>query len=90
MKRTEIGRLALRVEGEFWNAYWAPRQDSMEGAILLASIRMSLVADGSPVKGEFMELAKNGFSQVVRDITGGQIARWNEPRPAPERERSRS
>lgn len=85
----EIGRLALRVEGEFWNAYWAPHQTTMESAILLASIRMSLVGNGGPMKAEFMALAQNAFADAVRAATG-QRPTWGTPVRAPEHERGGS
>jgi hypothetical protein len=84
---TEIGRLALRVEGEFWNAYWAPRQDSMADAVLLASIRMLFVEGDSPLKDQFMTLAKDSFAKAVQEAIG-QTPRWAAPVSAPERERS--
>ena len=84
---TEIGRLALRVEGEWWNAYWAPRQDSMEGAQQLGSIRMNLVVDDPKVKEAFMSLMKLAFSSAVKGALG-QEPGWQEPKTAPERERA--
>jgi len=84
--KAEIGRLAFRVEGQFWNAYWTPQQDNMSGALLLASIRMTVVEDET-LKNQFMELAKAGFGTIVRDVSG-QTLRWNDPKPAPKHERS--
>jgi hypothetical protein len=86
-KAIEVGRIAFRHEGENWNAYWAPRHDSMAGAILMMSIQMSLVGDGGKLKDEFMALAKSAFSKIVQEATG-QTPRWNKPQPAPEHERS--
>jgi hypothetical protein len=86
--RVEIGRLAFRVEGELWNAYWAPRQDSMEGAVSLGSIRMNLARD-QLVKDAFMATMKLAFSVVARDVIGTDPT-WRAPEPAPERERSGS
>ena len=40
IKSREIGRLALRAEGEWWNAYYA-MPDTMDRAIHLGSIRLS-------------------------------------------------
>ncbi len=38
------GRLALRVEGTLWVAYWAELQ-TMEGAVFLGSIRLAFVQE---------------------------------------------
>jgi hypothetical protein len=40
--RRDIGRLEFRVEGEFWNAYRASRQDSMDGAVPIESLQKVL------------------------------------------------
>jgi hypothetical protein len=36
---TQIGRLALREEGEWWNAYYYAMPGTMDGALHLGSIR---------------------------------------------------
>ncbi len=36
-QKKEVGRLAFRVEGDNWNAYFA-KQDTMAGAIFMGSI----------------------------------------------------
>lgn len=51
----QIGRLALRVEGDNWNAYYA-QTGTMDGAIFLGSIRMGLVATNIARKQQFMDL----------------------------------
>jgi hypothetical protein len=84
--QTQIGRLAFREEGEFWNAYWAPYMDSMSGAVLLASIRFSAMRDNPAIKDSFMALAKTAFATVIKDITG-RTPTWAEAQPAPENER---
>jgi hypothetical protein len=84
-KKTEIGRLALRHEGEWWNAYWAPNQHNMEKALLLGTIRMSCVR-GS-IREEFIDLMRRSFANIVKDETGLDPT-WDGEKPAPERERS--
>lgn len=86
--RIEVGRLAFRVEGEFWNAYWAPSQASMEGAIQLGSLRMS-AAKVPARKDQFMDLMRAAFSDLAQDATGVRPG-FTGARPAPERERSGS
>jgi hypothetical protein len=88
-KNVEAGRLAFREEGEMWNAYWAPRQTSMEGAILLGSIRMGIAVEPSGrIKDGFMALMKRTLEVAVKDALGTEVAAWNPPQVAPERERS--
>jgi hypothetical protein len=83
--KVEIGRLALRHEGDWWNAYWAPNQHNMENALLIGSIRMSCVI-GS-VREDFMRLMRLAFEIKVREVTG-ENPTWSGERPAPESERS--
>jgi hypothetical protein len=84
--KAQIGRLALRDEGEFWVAYFARSQDSMDGAIKLGSIRMSIVRGDRQMKQRFMELMQISYEQAVIDVTG-QIPTWGKPTAAPENER---
>lgn len=80
------GRLALREEGEWWKAYWAP-PDTMEGAILIGQIVMPLVLNNKKLKREFMLLMQQAVSDLV-EAALGQRPMWPEPpHPAPEHER---
>jgi hypothetical protein len=82
-----IGRLAYRVDGDLWNCYYAPRIDSLEGAILLASIRFSLVKKDPRNKKDFMNFMRKIHCRTIKSVFG--IApTWEEPIPAPESERS--
>lgn len=83
--KVEVGRLALRHEGEWWNAYWARSLHSMDGAVLMGSIRMSL-AHGA-AKDAFVSTMTLAFDQIVHEIVG-QSPTWSAPRPGPENERS--
>jgi hypothetical protein len=84
-KKIEIGRLALRQEGEWWNAYWAPNQHNMTGSVLMGTIRLNLVKGAT--KEHFIALMCEAFSKVTEDIVG-QTPEWTTPHPAPENERS--
>lgn len=81
----KLGRLALRKEGIWWNAYWAKHQDSMNEAVLLGSLRLNL--SSGDVRDKFIDTMKAAFDNVVRAETG-QTPTWSEPEPAPEDERS--
>lgn len=83
----QIGRLAMRHEGNFWNAYYA-MPGTMEGAILLGSIQMRFVQD-SARKDAFMAMMREAVSDILEEATGTRPT-WPEPhgQSAPESERS--
>jgi hypothetical protein len=81
----QVGRLALRVEGDWWKAYYA-MADSMEGALELGSIRLGLVV-ASPRKHAFMALMREVVADVIEEKTGLRPT-WNAPAPGPEHERT--
>ena len=82
----EVGRLALRVEGKNWNAYWAPMH-TMVGAVYLGSIKMRLIEAHPPLKDKFMELMKEAMTVVIEDVDGAQVEDWK-TKPAPAHERT--
>lgn len=81
----QVGRLAFRVEGANWVAYYA-MPDTMEGALVLGSIRMTIVAN-KVHKAAFMALMQAAVSDILKDVTG-QRPDWNTPIAAPEHERA--
>jgi len=81
----DIGRLALREEGDFWNAYWCPNTNNMDKSVLLGSIRLNVIK-GS-LREDFIELMKSSFEILAKDVIG-QTPTWSKPKPAPEDERS--
>lgn len=85
-RQVELGRLAFRVEGNFWNAYWAEKQNSMENAVLLGSIRMVHV-QRLDRKNQFMELMRDVFSDLVEEKMGARPS-WDGERVAPPHERA--
>ena len=88
MKSIIPGRLAFRVEGDNWNAYFA-KVDTMEGAIFMGSIPMAFVIDKPERKQAFMDLMKGCFDDFIEGETG--IApTWDQPIRAPEHERTGS
>lgn len=78
-------RLALRVEGNFWNAYVA-RTSSMDGAILIGSIVMTAIRENPERKALFMELMK-GIVEEALTVGGVVVEGWSAPMGAPESER---
>ena len=79
-------RLALRVEGDWWNAYIAV-SGTMEGARLIGSILMATVRDNEDRKKAFMELMQGIMSDAIKEMTGARPLWW-EARDAPGHERS--
>jgi hypothetical protein len=84
--KEQIGRLALRVEGDFWNAYYA-LPDTMNDAVLLGSIRMAFVQDFS-AKQIFMALMRDAVAAIIKDTTGISPTWPDDPKPAPPHERA--
>ena len=87
-QQQQIGRLAMRQEGEYWNAYYAlPANVRSKGKILLGSIRMVAVMENEERKVAFMQMMRDIVSEIIEAQTGVRPM-WNEPTPAPECERS--
>lgn len=82
----ECGRLAFRVEGDYWNCYFAPEQDSMAGAVILGSLRMT-IAQTPEMKDAFIDLMRSAFNIAARELVGAEAAAFD-TRPAPEHERA--
>lgn len=83
---TQVGRLAFRIEGVWWRAYFA-KPDTMDGAIMLGCIHMLCVKDNPETKESFMEAMKLAVADLLKMSTGSEIARWHSA-SAPEHERS--
>lgn len=81
-------RLALRHEGDFWNAY-AAHSETMDGAVLLGSIVIGAVSgdEGRERKRLFMDLMTKTMSIGIEAATG-QTPIWGISENAPEHERS--
>jgi cytochrome c oxidase assembly factor CtaG len=79
-------RLALREEGEFWNAYLA-LPDTMVNAKLIGSIMMGPVRKNPEIKNAFMAVMQQILADAVNDVTGEVVENWTVER-APEAERS--
>ena len=84
----QVGRLALRVEGDNWNAYYAKR-DTMEGAVFLGSIGMRFIVANPERKQLFMDIMRDSVADCIQEVTGIRPT-WGGPETAPEHERSGS
>ena len=77
----------MRVEGNYWNAYYA-LPGTLEGAQLLGSIAMRFVMSQTR-KAIFMELMQDSVSAMLEEIIGQKPEWRDEPQPAPEHERTK-
>jgi hypothetical protein len=79
-------RLAMRVEGPWWVAYFA-KTETMDGAIEIARFQMT-VARVDSVRDAVLDLVQAMARALVKDIAGlGEIADF-EISKAPEHERA--
>lgn len=78
-------RLAMRVEGDWWNAYMAGTE-TMDGATLLASVRMTLVATPAE-RDAYLETIRAVFMKAAGDVLGVELGA-GEVREAPEHEKA--
>lgn len=79
--RRKVGRIAFRVEGDWWVAYYA-MPNSMADALELARIQMAIVADHPWRKDTFMKLIQHYVKEIVPAF---EIA---EQQTAPQHERA--
>jgi hypothetical protein len=82
----KIGRLAFRVEGDTWRAYYA-LTETMDGALVLGSIAMRFVQDPKR-RDQFIAIMREAVADVIEESTGTR-PQWPEPpQPAPQHERA--
>ena len=84
MSKHLIGRLAFRVEGTFWKVYYA-KASTMDDAILLGSIRLSIVARSAERRQAFINVTQDGMVDVLREIAGSDLDWDIEDMPEAER-----
>jgi hypothetical protein len=82
----QVGRLAMRHEGEYWNAYYA-LPNTMDDPIFLGSIRMGAIVNNPTRKLKFMDIMRDIVSDIIEEETGIRPT-WGGPLPAPEHERA--
>ncbi len=81
-------RIAMRVEGEMWNAYLACH-DSMDDAFLLGSIRIAAVDQDEALKELFIDLMKKVFENALAHVSDFKVLHYD-IEPAPEHEKAGS
>ncbi len=85
-KLKQIGRLALRHEGNWWNAYYA-KMDTMDGAVLLGTISMAVVQNPKR-KDAFMALMREAVADILEEVVGVRPSWPDGPCSAPEHEKA--
>lgn len=85
----KIGRLAMRHEGEMWNAYYA-LPDTMLDAVFLGSIAIRFVADSPERKTAFMGMMREAVADIIEEKTGQRPTWPDGPQPAPQHEKAGS
>lgn len=86
MTRGNLGRLAMRVEGDWWIAYFA-KIGTMDGAIELGRLRMTL-AEEPKIKAATLEYFKGVMSKMMASVNGAKLEWPTPPQPAPEHEKA--
>jgi hypothetical protein len=86
MSNQQVGRLAMRVEGDWWVAYYA-MPNTMDGAIELGRIQMLAVQDKDR-RQAFMDIMKAFVGDILEEKLGAKVDWPNPPQSAPESERS--
>ena len=82
----QVGRLAMRQEGDRWVAYYA-LPNTMDDAIFLGAIALKAV-DGEPARREaFLDLMRDLVADIIEDATGVRPT-WGGEEPAPAHERA--
>lgn len=84
---SEVGRLAFRVEGTMWNAYWA-MPGTMKGALWLGSIALAGIDKNPTRKQAFVDLMQNMVTEILEEVTGQKVERY-ETRTAPASEQTK-
>jgi len=85
----KVGRLAMRVEGHWWVAYFAA-PDTMDKAVEMGRIAMGVVTRNQEHKEAFMTLMRGALDDFLELKLGVRPERWGDPEAAPESERSGS
>lgn len=76
----QMGRLAMRKEGEDWKAYYA-LPDTMKGALFLGSIKLRFVASEER-RAAFMGLMREAVADLIEERIGVRPT-WGGPKAAP-------
>jgi hypothetical protein len=82
----QTGRLAIRKEGQWVNAYYA-LPDTMKDALPLGMIRVRICDQSPDLYDRWKQLMKDAVGHIVKDVTGIK-PEWSGEERAPEHERA--
>lgn len=82
-----VGTLKMRVEGDFWFAYYALPGAKMTEWVHLGSIHMSACRN-EVIKTAFFLLMREAVSDIIENATGIRPVWPHAPVPGPENERT--
>jgi hypothetical protein len=82
----QVGRIAMRQQGDWWIAYFA-EQGSMQGAVELARVGMGFVQDKTR-RDQFLKFVRDIYADAIEEKLGVRPQFPDAPQPAPEHERS--
>ena len=75
----DVGRIMMRVEGNYWKAYWAMSAGTAKKKkILLGAIHMSHVVNDPARKSAFLRLMQDIVSDIIEREFGVRPT-WTEP-----------
>ncbi len=85
-QKVQIGRLAMRGEGNNWVAYYTT-PNTMDASVYLGSIRMNAIIENPERKQAFMDMMRDVVSDIIENKTGIRPI-WGGVEPAPQHERA--
>jgi hypothetical protein len=85
MKPPQMGRLAMRIEGDMRRAYYA-LPDTMEGALYLGELHMA-AAELPGFRQRFLHLMRDAVTSLIQQRTDITMAWPNAPQAEPDHER---
>lgn len=85
-KTAQVGRLAMRHEGDWWVAYYA-MPNTMDDAIEIGRVRMTAVVPRPERKAQFLDAMREIVSDIVEEKAGVRPT-WGGVHAAPEHERA--
>lgn len=73
----DLARLAMRVDGDMWIAYFAP-VDTMDGAVILGAINIGMIIGHPHRKKAFLDLMRDLIADRIEEALGSRPM-WYEP-----------
>lgn len=82
--RPICARLAMRIEGDYWNAYLCPEANKMKNAVLIGSMHTSMMIDAE-TRRRFMMAMSRGAGTVASKVFRAPVTfNWRDLMGEPE------